>query len=132
MAPEPSKPLVDYIITDEAGNSMLLHSMTNEEFEKELQETKDTLFKLAMQEAQKNFAECAEFMSANFEQMDPVNFYKELFPDNETHEEAQINTHYQQPNAVFLYKTDTDKQHRMIMYKDSWENDFLQYANLPK
>ena len=128
MAPEPSKPLVDYMITDEAGNSMLLHSMTNDEFEKELQETKDTLFKLAMREAQKNYAECAEFMAANFEQMDPISFYKELFPDNETHEEAQINTHYQQPNAVFLYKTDTDKQHRMIMYKDSWENDFIQYV----
>ena len=108
MASEHSDPLVDYVITDENGNSMLIRSMTNEEYEKELQETRDTLFKLAMREAQKNYAECAEFMAANFEQMDPIVFYKELFPDNETHEEAKVNTHYQQPHAVFLYKTDTD------------------------
>ena len=128
MAEKPSDPQVDFIYDDNAGNSLLINTMSEEAFQKELQETKDTLFKLAMREAQKNYSECAEFMAANFEQMDPISFYQELFPNNETHEEALINTHYQQPNAVFLYKTDTDKQHRMIMYKDTWEDDFLQYV----
>ena len=112
MAAKPSDSQVDFIYDDDAGNSLLINSISEEEFQKELQETKDTLFKLAMREAQKNYSECAEFMSANFERMDPIHFYQELFPNNETHEEALINTHYQQPNAVFLYKTDTNKQHR--------------------
>ena len=37
MASEHSDPLVDYIVTDENGNSMLIRSMTNEEYEKELE-----------------------------------------------------------------------------------------------
>ena len=128
MAIESSDMMVDFITTDSEGNTVLLESKTNEEFEKELKETRDTLLKLARQEAQKNYAECVEFMASNFEQMDPIEFYEELFPNNETHQEALTNTHYQQPNAVFLYKTNTDKQHRRIMYKDSWKDDYLEYV----
>lgn len=128
MATDKDDLKVDYIVTDNDGNPIVFESKTKEEFEKERQETKDALFKIAVREARQNYAECVDYMTANFEEMDPVRFYEELFPNNETHQEALQNTHYQQPNAVFLYKTDTDKQHRMIMYKDSWENDFLQYV----
>ena len=118
----------DYIVMDADGNPTIIESKTEEEALRELQEAREFLLKHARQEAQKNYSECVEFMAANFEQIDPIDFYKELFPNNETRQEAKVNTHYQQPNAVFLYKTDTDKQHRMIMYKDTWEDDYIQYV----
>ena len=128
MASDNYNSAFDFVYTDDDGKQFLIEPKTVEKLEKERREYAKALSELVWKQTQTNYTECAEYMAANFEQMDPVNFYKELFPDNETHEEARMNTHYQQPNAVFLYETDTDKQHRMIMYRDTWENDFIEYV----
>lgn len=118
---------VDFVYTDDTGNSFLIetHTASNPST---LQEYAQELSELSLKQVRKNYSECVEYMAANFEKVDPINFYKELFPDNETQQEAQVNTHFQKPNAVFLYKTDTNKQHRKIMYKDTWEDDFIEYV----
>ena len=100
MASDNYNSAFDFVYTDDDGKQFLIEPKTIEKLEKERHEYAKALSELVWKQTQTNYTECAEYMAANFEQMDPVNFYKELFPDNETHEEARMNTHYQQPKAA--------------------------------
>lgn len=117
----------DYIVASTDSAPLIVEVSSEAGSEQRLLEFQNALLELQRKEAQKNYYECVDFMSANFEQIDPIEFYEELFPNNETKQEALINIHYQQPNAVYLYKAGNDKQYRMIMYKDRWKDDFLDY-----
>lgn len=127
MAHDTSDPGTDFIISDADIAPVIIEHSHNGDADKRLLEFQNALLELQRREAQKNYYECVDFMSANFEQVDPIEFYEELFPNNETKQEALTNIHYQQPNAVYLYKAGNDKQYRMIMYKDRWRDDFLDY-----
>lgn len=115
----------DFVLETENGH-MLIENSSMEEVQKELTEARTALIKAAKRETVRSHNECIEFMTAQFgEPLDPQSFYEELFPNNETRAEARVNNHYQQPNAVYLFRTEKGNLSRRIMYKDTWEDDYV-------
>jgi hypothetical protein len=66
--------------------------------------------------------------SQGYERVDPVEFYREIFPNNENSWEHHMD--YSHPNALYLYCEDisTKKLRRRVMYNDTWEDDYYGYV----
>lgn len=78
-----------------------------------------------------NFIETDEILSSLYDEIDGYEFYKYIFPSNEN--VGELNTHYANPNAVFLYKAREDagtkrRLRRRIMLNDVWESDYLDFV----
>lgn len=90
-----------------------------------------------LEEKKNSYTRCRDFMVANYEQISGEDFYRELFPNNETSAECvkmskspnhYENDHYQKPNAIYLYRDPVKgKLRRRIMLADTWEDDYREY-----
>ena len=77
------------------------------------------------------YIEVLDIMSVLYDEIDGLSFYRYIFPDNQKQGEQGI--HFQQPNAVFLYKDEKDegtkrRLRRRIMLSDKWEEDYMNYV----
>lgn len=77
-----------------------------------------------------------DFLSANFDSVDGLDFYTHIFPDNEY---AGIPADdFSTPNAIYLYTSPKDYSskrtlRRRIMLKNTWEDDYISFvAGNPK
>lgn len=77
-----------------------------------------------------DYRECFDFLSAQFEQINGYDFYKELFPDNENSGEKHMD--YSHPNAIYLYRDQEEPERkrlrRRVMLNDLWLQDYMQYV----
>ena len=77
----------------------------------------------------KDYQDCYEYLSAQFEEVGGCEFYEELFPDNETTGEHKERHDYSKPNAVYLYRDEErNRERRRIMLKDAWKQDYMEYV----
>lgn len=81
------------------------------------------------QQTREAFQRCYDFMQANYG--DPVfgqDFYEYIFPDNE--KQSEQSKEFSKPNALYLYQPNPEskKMKRRIMFKDTWENDYIEYV----
>ena len=77
----------------------------------------------------KDYQDCYEYLSAQFEEVGGCEFYEELFPDNETTGEHKERHDYSKPNAVYLYwDEERNRERRRIMLKDAWKQDYMEYV----
>ena len=75
----------------------------------------------------KDYQDCYEYLSAQFEEVGGYEFYAELFPDIES--SGELHTDFSHPNAVYLYRDEEKKrERRRIMLKDTWEQDYMEYV----
>ena len=75
----------------------------------------------------KDYQDCYEYLSAQFEEVGGYEFYAELFPDIES--SGELHTDFSYPNAVYLYRDEEKKrERRRIMLKDTWEQDYIDYV----
>lgn len=51
---------------------------------------------------QENYIELKEILSSRYEEVNGLDFYRYLFPNNENR--GELNTDYSKPNAIYLYK----------------------------
>ena len=74
-----------------------------------------------------NYNECLEFLSSQFSEVTGYDFYRNIFPHNQNEGEKSTRPH---PNAIYLYKPKSTNKHfkRRIMFKDTWENDYVEYV----
>lgn len=90
-----------------------------------------------LEEKKNNYTRCRDFMAANYEQISGEEFYRELFPNNETSMDCikmtkspnhYENDHFQKPNAIYLYRDPVKgRLRRRIMLADTWEDDYREY-----
>lgn len=82
----------------------------------------------------KDYHELVLHLNALYDEVAGVEFYEELFPDNEN--TGDYYTDYSHPNAIYLYRDTVigedglkhEKQRRRIMLNDTWEEDYLEYV----
>lgn len=75
----------------------------------------------------KDYDKVVEYLQERFDEITGDTFYEEIFPNNEDIWEE--NTHYQKPNAIYLYYDESkDRFRRRIMFKDTWIDDFNEYV----
>lgn len=77
-----------------------------------------------------NYIELDNILSRDFEEVEGVEFYKYIFPNNQN--EGELTGNYSKPNAVYLYKDERDENterelRRRIMLNDTWEEDYKKY-----
>ncbi len=77
------------------------------------------------------YIEVLDIMNVLYDEINGLSFYRYIFPDNQKQGEQGI--HFQQPNAVFLYKDEKDegtkrRLRRRIMLSDTWEEDYMNYV----
>ena len=74
-----------------------------------------------------NYDQALSFMHGiGYEEISGLDFYEELFPDNE--KVGEQHTDYSHPNAIYLYHdNEKGKLRRRIMLQDTWEDDFQTY-----
>lgn len=78
-----------------------------------------------------NYRDVNEYLSSQYEEINGLDFYNDLFPDNEM--SGEVNMDYSKPNGVYLYTDENDKDskrrlRRRIMLKDTWENDYIDFV----
>lgn len=78
-----------------------------------------------------NYREVNEYLSNQYEEVNGLDFYSDLFSNNER--AGEFNKDYSKPNAVYLYTDEKDKNskrtlRRRIMLKDTWENDYINFV----
>ena len=67
------------------------------------------------------------FLGNQFEEVNGLDFYKDLFPNCEN--QGEYNMNYSKPNAIYLYHDqDKNKKRRRIMLRDTWEQDYVDYV----
>lgn len=89
------------------------------ETQKKLQLKEDYLKK-----AKENLWELTQFMDSNYERVDPISFYQDIFTTNQATTDKKTMT----PNSIFLYyDTEKEKLRRRIMFSDTWEEDYIEY-----
>ena len=77
----------------------------------------------------KDYQDCYEYLSAQFEEVGGCEFYEELFPDNEITGEHKERHDYSKPNAIYLhYDGERKRECRRIMLKDTWQQDYMEYV----
>ena len=75
----------------------------------------------------KDYRDCYEYLSAQFEEVGGCEFYEELFPDIES--SGELHTDFSHPNAVYLYRDEErNRERRRIMLKDIWQQDYMEYV----
>lgn len=77
------------------------------------------------------YREMLEVLQAGYKEVDGCSFYRFIFPDNQS--VGELGTHYEKPNAIFLYKDEKDREkkrrlRRRIMLTDTWEEDYMNYV----
>lgn len=78
----------------------------------------------------KNYEEVEKLLSFHYEEVDGLNFYRYIFPNNQN--KGEYSKDYSKPNAIYLYSdpddVGTDRTfRRRIMLNDTWEKDYLNY-----
>ena len=59
------------------------------------------------------------------EEINGYDFYREIFPDNESSGECHMD--YSHPNAIYMYwDPDEERRMRRVMLKDTWEDDYIE------
>lgn len=73
----------------------------------------------------KNYQEVCEYLRSRFPEVNGYDFYREIFPDNES--SGELHDDFSKPNAIFLYRDDpSDKSlTRRIMLNDTWEQQYM-------
>lgn len=83
-----------------------------------------------MDDAISSYTDLNVFLSNQFEEVSGLDFYNDLFPNNEIC--GELNSDYSKPNAVYLYTDEQDidterRLRRRIMLKDTWEDDYINF-----
>lgn len=78
-----------------------------------------------------NYIELKEILSSRYEEVNGLDFYRYIFPNNEN--KGELNTDYSKPNAIYLYKDEKDdgserRVRRRIMLNDTWEDDYIEFV----
>lgn len=77
------------------------------------------------------YREQLAFLEGKYEEVDGLDFYKEIFPCNEV--TGELHSDFSMPNAIYLYKDEKDagtkrRLRRRIMLDDTWEEDYKKYV----
>ena len=74
-----------------------------------------------------NYADCVQFLSSQFEQVNGFDYYQDIFPNNEN--QGDIHTDFSRPNAIYIYKDqESGKKRTRVMFSDIWQDDFIEYV----
>lgn len=74
------------------------------------------------------YLEAHRWISARYPQVPGLDFYRELFPDNEN--SGEYFDDFSHPNAIYLYYDKAlGKLRRRIMLKDTWHRDYHDYVS---
>jgi hypothetical protein len=78
-----------------------------------------------------NYSEVFEYLSAQFPEVNGYEFYRNIFPNNES--SGELHTDFSHPNAIYLYRDERDegtkrRLRRRIMLNDTWEHDYMTYV----
>ena len=78
-----------------------------------------------------NYDLLREILSSRYDEINGLDFYREIFPHNE--DQGELNTDFSKPNAIYLYKDERDegtkrRVRRRIMLNDTWEEDYMDYV----
>ena len=84
-----------------------------------------------MNDVKNNYIELIDYLSSQYEEVNGLDFYTDLFPNNEI--SGELNTDYSKPNSIYLYTDEQDrnserKLRRRIMLKDTWEDDYINFV----
>lgn len=78
----------------------------------------------------KTYHEVRACLSAQFEEVNGYDFYRDIFPNNEN--EGENHTDFSHPNAIYLYTDTEDKERkkprRRVMLNDTWESDYMEFV----
>lgn len=74
-----------------------------------------------------DYPEMVKFLEKNFVEYYGIDFYSDIFPDNEKSGEHVGNDYYKTPNAIYLYQDAAKRMHRRIMLKDTWSSDYTTF-----
>lgn len=82
-----------------------------------------------------SWQECFDFLRSQYEQVNGLDFYREIFPTNENSGEKEHgkDTGKYRANAIYLFydeekKNKDRKLSRRIMLKNTWEEDYINYV----
>ena len=68
-----------------------------------------------------------DWLAAGYEEVGGVDFYQDIFPNNEN--AGEYATNYQKPNAIYLYRdSKKNRMRRRIMLNDTFEEDFFEFV----
>ncbi len=78
-----------------------------------------------------NYREIEQILSFHYPEIEGVDFYKYIFPNNQN--EGEYSKKYSKPNSIYLYKDPKDegterRLRRRIMLNDTWEEDYKEYV----
>jgi hypothetical protein len=78
-----------------------------------------------------NYIQGLDYLSAQFDEINGYDFYRDIFPQNEN--AGELYTEYSHPNAIYLYRDEADagtkrQLRRRIMLNDTWEADYMDYV----
>ena len=84
-----------------------------------------------IKDKESNYWKLYDILSTNYDEVGGYEFYKYIFPNNQ--KEGEMAGDYSNPNAIFLYYDEEDKNprrtyKRRIMLKDTWEEDYMNYV----
>ena len=79
----------------------------------------------------RNYNALYGILSDKYQQIDGLEFYRYIFPDNE--KQGEMNTDFSKPNGIYLYTDERDKGtkrrlRRRIMLNDTWKQDYKKYV----
>jgi hypothetical protein len=82
-------------------------------------------------EAIENYNNLYEILSDKYQQVNGLEFYRYIFPDNEN--QGEMNTDFSKPNGIYLYTDERDQNtkrrlRRRIMLNDTWKQDYKKYV----
>lgn len=84
-----------------------------------------------MNDVIRNYNDVLNYLSSQYTEVNGLDFYDDLFPDNET--SGDLSENFSKPNGIYLYTDERDKDtdrrlRRRIMLKDTWEDDYINYV----
>lgn len=84
-----------------------------------------------------DYHDCYGCLSKLYPEVDGYDFYKFIFPENQSTGDDKVKTTGYQPNAIYLYKPDDEelddaddfrrRLKRRIMLDDTWEQDYARF-----
>ena len=86
---------------------------------------------MAKKEPPQEYIEVLEVLNVLYDEVDGCSFYDYIFPDNQ--KQGEQCSHYEKPNAVYLYTDEKDsgtrrRLRRRIMLSDTWKEDYINYV----
>lgn len=74
-----------------------------------------------------DYKHCRYFLNDFFPEVEPLDFYYDLFPHNEC--KGEMNSDYSKPNAIYFYREEGgERLKRRIMLDDTFESDYTAYV----